>query len=64
MTAGEPFHKRKPDNRWFGHGRHWFGMPPFAGKIIEYMHMKDGRGYLVINECLNVPMKASIRKHA
>jgi hypothetical protein len=37
-------------------------MPSYAGNIIEYMHMKDGRGYLRQNDALDAPMKASMRK--
>jgi hypothetical protein len=37
-------------------------MPAYAGNLIDYMHMKDGRGFLRQNDCLDTPMRASMRR--
>ena len=59
---GEPFHKRKPDAKQMANGLHYWALPNYNQNILEYLNIKDGRGYLVVNDCIDLAIKIHISK--
>ncbi len=55
--SGEPFHKRTPPSKHAGLGLHYWSLPIYNQMILEYMNIKDGRNYLVLNDSVDLPVK-------
>ena len=60
QTWFEPFHKVSPEGKAYGNGRHHFALPSYNSRILDYMKMTDGRGFVVMNDSIDIPIKIHI----